>query len=346
MDIAFKQLELKKRYPLTISRGVSHSSVNLFLLLSRNGHTGIGEMAPGKLTGCASAAQGQALLQGFLTQDLLTGAIHDIMAAAEEIELPTCVSAALDIALWDLFARECGVPLCRLFGLAPRCVPTSITIGIESETVIRERVPEMLARTQARFLKIKLGSPLGLEADRAHFQAAAEAAQPFHSGLRVDANGGWSLDQAQAMLPWLAQHGVDFVEQPLHHEQDHLLPVLFDQRPLPLYVDESCCRVTDVPRWAHCVDGVNVKLMKSGGLCEAQRIVAAARAHKLKTMIGCMGESSIAISAGAAIGALFDHIDLDAHLNLIDDPAHGVPFIDGRLMPGETPGHGGQLKDA
>ena len=102
----------------------------------------------------------------------------------------------------------------------------------------------------------------------------------------------------------------------------------------------------DVPGLADRVDGVNLKLMKCGGVTEALRIVATARAHGLKTMIGCMGESSVAIAAGASLAALFDHIDLDSHLNLDPDPGEGAPFADGATLPENRPGHGGALKDA
>jgi muconate cycloisomerase len=115
---------------------------------------------------------------------------------------------------------------------------------------------------------------------------------------------------------------------------------------LPIFVDESCRVSSDVPGFAHCVDGVNLKLMKCGGITEALRIIGTARAFGLKTMIGCMGESSVSIAAGASLGALFDYIDLDSHLNLDPDPADGAPFVDGVTLPEDRPGHGGRLKDA
>ena len=144
--------------------------------------------------------------------------------------------------------------------------------------------------------------------------AAANAAAPFNASLRVDANGGWTVEEALMMNQWLADRGVAYVEQPLAQGNEDGLPHLFNGRPLPIFVDESIKFSSDVPEVAHCVDGINLKLMKCGGLTEAMRIVATARAHGLQTMIGCMSESSVAIAAGAAIGALFDHIDLDSHL--------------------------------
>ena len=111
-------------------------------------------------------------------------------------------------------------------------------------------------------------------------------------------------------------------------------------------MDESVRFASDVPPVAHCVDGVNLKLMKCGGIAEAMRIVATARALGLQTMIGCMSESSVGIAAGAAIGALFDHIDLDSHLNLNPDPATGPILVEGVVTPRDIPGHGTTLKDA
>lgn len=195
-------------------------------------------------------------------------------------------------------------------------------------------------------MKIKLGSPEGVDYDRQHFTSAAEAAAPFGVKLQVDANGGWDVPTAQTMMRWLAERGVDYVEQPLVEGSEGELPRVFEGRPLPIFVDESCRFSSDVAKVAASVDGVNLKLMKCGGITEALRIVATARAHGLKTMIGCMSESSVAISAGAAMGALFDHIDLDSHLNLNPDPASGAPLVDGCLSPLEDPGHGAVIADA
>jgi muconate cycloisomerase len=220
-----------------------------------------------------------------------------------------------------------------------------VTIGINPPEVIRERVPDILQRTGAKSLKIKLGCPDGIERDKENFLAAKEAAEPFAPKLRVDANGGWSVSDAKKMLAWLADRGVDYVEQPLVEGCEDALPELYDNRPIAIFVDESCRFSKDIPRVAGAVDGVNMKLMKCGGLSEALRIVATARAHGLQTMIGCMGESSVSIAAGVAISALLDHIDLDSHLNLNPDPAAGIDMIEGVVTPRDVPGHGAYLKD-
>lgn len=307
---------------------------------------GVGECAPGTGFDETLAALAEQQITD-LTRDGLEGkSIHEIWQRGRAEGVDPSALAALDIALWDLLAKKAGMPLYRLFGLSKGKVETSVTIGINPPEVIRERVPEILTRTGGKALKIKLGSPDGIETDQINFMAAKESSERFHVKLRVDANGGWNVAGARTMLRWLADRGVDYVEQPLAEGCEEALPEIFKDRPLPIFVDESCRYSTDVPKVAHTVDGVNMKLMKCGGLTEALRIVATARAHKLKTMIGCMGESSVAIAAGVAISALLDHIDLDAHLNLSNDPGEGLTMVEGVVTPPDVPGHGATLKSA
>ena len=341
MKVEFHPLYLKKRFPLRISRGEILGGENLFVSVSEGSLTGWGEMAPGATEGVASVAEGRAQLENFCAQGL-EGAIQDIWARAYAANIGACALAALDMALWDLRAKQAGMPLYKLLGLARRGVVSSLTVGINPPEVVRARVPLLLARG-ARALKIKLGSPDGIAADKAMFAAVQEAAAGSGAALRVDANGGWSLPEAGHMMGWLAARGVEYVEQPLAQGAEDQLPELFRARALPIFVDESCRFSSDIPGFAQCVDGVNLKLMKCGGITEALRIVATARAHGLKTMIGCMGESSVAIAAGASLSALFDHIDLDSHLNLDPDPASGAPFENGVTLPEDRPGHGGTL---
>jgi len=342
--LEFRTLELQKLYPLVISRGGMSSSENLFVLLSDGRHVGLGELSPA--TGSSwTAERGQAQLEAFAASAALDSPFEND-AAMREARIDPPAMAALDMALWDLLAKKAGLPLYRLLGLPRRSVPTSVTIGLNPPEVTRERVPDILRRTGAKCLKIKLGSPEGLEFDRAHFSAAAEAAAPFGAKLRVDANGGWAPVDACPMIKWLWERGVEYVEQPLAEGMEAELPDVFKYRRLPIFCDESVRTSADVPGLADRVDGVNLKLMKSGGITEALRIVATARAHGLQTMIGCMSESSVAIAAGAAIGALFDHIDLDSHLNLNPDPADGAPIVDGVITPTDRPGHGAALLNA
>lgn len=332
---------MKKRYPLRISRGVMTESHNLYLIAERGGHRGIGESAAGG--GEEAPAASERELAPFVAELPEGCAPLEAWSRARDAGISPPSLAALDIALWDLHATELGAPLHRVLGLSSRMPPTSVTIGINPPEIVRERVPEILARTGARALKVKLGSPEGTEADRSMFLAVAETVRGTGVRLRVDANGGWSLAGAREMTEWLSGFGVEFVEQPLAKGEEANLPQLFLGRPLPIFADESCHFSADVPELADRVDGIVVKLMKCGGISEALRLVAVARAHGLKTMIGCMGESSVAISAGAALGSLFDYIDLDSHLNLDPDPARGVTLSEGTLALPEKPGHGAEV---
>lgn len=341
MKVEYQTLYLKKRFPLRISRGEISGGDNLFVSVTDGTLTGWGEMAPGEIEGAATVAEGRAQLEAFCANGL-DGAIYDIWARAHAGGVGACALAALDMALWDLRAKQAGMPLYRLLGLARRGVISSLTVGINPPDVVSERVPLLLARG-AKALKIKLGSADGIDADKAMFMAVHDAAAGSGAALRVDANGGWSLADARHMMGWLAARGVEYVEQPLVQGAEDQLPALFKDRALPVFVDESCRFSSDIPAFAQCVDGVNLKLMKCGGITEALRIVATARAHGLKTMIGCMGESAVSIAAGASLSALFDYIDLDSHLNLDPDPATGAPFEHGVTLPADQPGHGGAL---
>ncbi|MDE3740469.1 dipeptide epimerase [Maribacter polysaccharolyticus] len=345
MELTFKIIHLKKRFPLQISRGVITGTNNLFVGVTKNGITGWGEMAPSATLGNESAEESQKVLEQFYNTGIADLSITEIYKKGREFGLPLCVLAALDIALWDQLAKAAQLPLYKLFGIPLPKVATSVTIGINPPEVVKERMPLLLEGTGVKFLKVKLGSKEGIEADKAMFAQVIESTKKYNVGLRVDANGGWDVDQAIHMMKWLADLGTDYVEQPLVHGQEEDLPFIFKNRPLPIFVDESCNFSTDIPQWAHSVDGVNLKLMKCGGLTEGLRIIATAKAFNLKTMIGCMGESSLSISAGAAITGLLDHVDLDSHLNLNPDPFSGAQLIDGVVMPTERFGHGAILKD-
>ena len=349
MKFHFKVIYLARRFPLAISRSVHTGSDNLFVSVTWQGITGWGEACLDKSEGKGSVETARSALENFLQHNLgqsdqLPLSVHQIHDRGIQQGLPLCVLAGLDIALWDWLGKKAGLPLYQLLGLGRPVAPTSVTIGINSPEVVRERVQLLLEDTRIRFLKIKLGSPEGIEADQAMFTQVLDSTKKKQIGLRVDANGGWSADDALLMMKWLAERNTDYVEQPLTEGQEEDLPRIFRDRPLPVYLDESCRVSSDINSWWQHVDGVNLKLMKCGGITEALRIIAVTRSYGLKTMIGCMGESSMSISAGAAISGLVDHIDLDSHLNLAPDPCTGAAWVDGIIMPNNLPGHGATIK--
>ena len=198
--------------------------------------------------------------------------------------------------------------------------------------------------TTVKSLKIKLGSPEGLSADKIMYEQVVESTKDYNVKIRVDANGGWNVKDAKYMMRWLAERGVDYIEQPLKEGEENELEKIYNDRPLPIYLDESCRFSENIPKFASYVDGVNMKLMKCGGITEALRIISTAKTYGLKTMIGCMSESSVSIAAAASLTGGIDHIDLDSHYNLEPDPSSGAPMVDGITLPNNIPGHGAELK--
>lgn len=308
----------------------------------------MGEMAPSDVTG--DATDRAELLVGSWAGDLEPLAPYELDRIAAAVgDAGPATRAAVDLACHDWLGKRADLPVWRLFGVdRDRTPPTSVTIGIDSDAVLATKVPEILTRTNAKILKVKLGQAAGIEADQAMFVSVQEAARKIGASpmWRVDANGGWSVSDARTMIPWLEGRGVDMIEQPLVEGSESELGAVCEVANVPVFLDESIRTSADVARYASLIDGVNLKLMKCGGLREALRIVHTARALGLQVMIGCMGESSLAISGGAQLSGLMDAIDLDSHLNLIDDPFEGAAYVDGRVMANDRPGLGVDWKGA
>ncbi|GBC97495.1 L-Ala-D/L-Glu epimerase [bacterium HR16] len=343
MRVWYETFTVNKRFPLTISRGTTAQTTNLWLRVEADGIEGWGEASPFSIgtyresTEALLEAAGRATA---LLEPLHPLQRHRIEQLLKEHGVPRALLAAVDIALHDWLGKAVGLPLWKLWGLErEQIVPTTVTIGINPPEVARQRVRDWLALTSAKALKVKLGSPEGIEADKAMFEAVREES-PESVILRVDANGGWNLQDAVAMCRWLAERGVEYVEQPLPKGMEEALPELYRLSPLPIFVDESCFTSSDVANLADRVHGVNLKMMKCGGLSEAMRIVHTARACGLQVMFGCYSDSSLAITAATHLSPLADHLDLDSHLNLLDDPFVGATLQDGRIVPNDLPGLG------
>ena len=245
--------------------------------------------------------------------------------------------AAVSAALHDLVGKRLGLPVWRLWGLDPAAAPvSSFTIGIDSLEVMREKVREVAGYP---ILKIKVGTPRDEEILRVIRDEAPEKT------LRVDANTAWNVKQAIRALPMLQEYGVEFVEQPLPAADLEGLRLLRRVSPLPIYADESCITLSDIPKLVGAVDGINIKLAKCGSLREAVRMVHCARAHGLRVMLGCMVESTLGIAAAIQLAPLMDEIDLDGAALLAHDPFRGPGLLpDGRLRFNDTPGLGVEKK--
>ena len=344
MNFSIYTVSLKKKYPLQISRGIKDQSVNVFLKIKDENFTAWGESAPGKSENAGTAEIIKEQLENFISTNIENESTDELYNRAMEMKIAPCAYASIDMALWDLKAKKVNQPLYKYLGLPKPSQPTSVTIGINPVEVIRERIPIILKDNKFKSLKIKLGNPLGLDADKEMFNEVYKISKKYNVKLRVDANGGWDVNQTLEMMNWLSKREVDYIEQPLKEGDESDLKYIFDRRKMPIYLDESCRYAKQIPLWAKYVDGINLKLMKCGGITEGLKIINTARAHGLKTMIGCMSESSLSIAASASISGIIDHIDLDSHYNLNPDPSTGTKLINGITSLLENPGHGGELK--
>ncbi|ASC74295.1 o-succinylbenzoate synthase [Halomicronema hongdechloris C2206] len=343
MDIHWHPFTVHKRIPLTISRGTSHGSTNIWLRLQQDGIEGWGEATSFSIgergqSSDAIATDLASLAPALKPLHPLDGqSLEDILS---EAGVGSATRAALDIARHDWLGKRAGLPLWQLWGLDRRRIgPTSVTIGISSPAAASQRLQDWLQQGPIHAVKVKLGSPDGIVADQAML-SALRSALPATTKVSVDANGGWSLPQALTMAQWLADQGVSYLEQPLAPGWEADLYPLHQASPLPLFVDESCFTSQDIPPLADRVHGINIKLMKSGGLSEALRMIHTARACGLQVMFGCYSDSSLANTALAQLSPLATHLDLDSHLNLKDDPFSGADFHDGHLIPNSQPGLG------
>lgn len=345
MEIVVSSLPVTKRHALTISRGTSAASNNVLVAVTQDGVTGLGEFSPvGQCTPPENATTATAQLTALaeLLKDVSPWEMQKVETLADETATGRAALCALDMALYDWVGKRTNTPVWKLLGGDPsRIVPTSVTVGILPPAEAADRVREWLSwYPDVRSLKIKLGSPAGIDADQAMF-AAVQEATPDGIPLRVDANGGWkTVQDARAMMTWLAGRGVEYVEQPFAKGCEDDLPALFAGRPCPIFADESCAVASDVTRLADRVDGVNLKLLKAGGIRAGLRLIHTARAHGLQVMMGCMSESSLAIAASVAISPYADHLDLDSQLNLSPDPFSGLVWSEGRVLPSDAPGLG------
>ena len=347
MQLQVKSFTVNKRVPLTISRGTTAQTTNLWVKVQQDGIEGWGEASPFSVNNQPDdQPQTTALMLTKFQQiaPLLEPVSpidrQKIEFLLRDLALPSAVWAGLDLALHDWLGKKVGLPLWQIWGLdRAQIVPTSVTIGISTPEAAKQRMLKWLELGEIRAVKVKLGSPAGLDADRAMFKAVLEVAPP-HAKFSVDANGGWSVEEAIEMSHWLADLGVTYLEQPLPHGREAVLPILYRESPLPIFVDESCFNSRDIPKLADRVHGINIKLMKSGGLTEALRMVHTAQAHGLQIMFGCYSDSSLSNTAAAQLAPFATHLDLDSHLNLLDDPFQGASFEEGYLRPNDRPGLG------
>ncbi|MDE6199980.1 MAG: dipeptide epimerase [Muribaculaceae bacterium] len=256
--------------------------------------------------------------------------IHEYMDSLSPAD--RAAKAAVDIALHDLTGKLMGQPWHRIWGLdREKCPCTSFTIGIDTEDVVRRKVEEA---SPYRVLKVKMG----LDNDKETVDIIRSMTDV---PICVDANQGWTdRNQALEMCHWLAERNCLFVEQPLAIDRHDDTAWLRERSPLPLIADESLQRIGDVRRISEAFDGINIKLMKSTGMHEAYKMAVLARALDMKVMLGCMTETSCAVSAAAQLAPIADYADLDGNLLITNDRFNGMKIVDGKITLSDAPGIG------
>jgi L-alanine-DL-glutamate epimerase-like enolase superfamily enzyme len=330
---------LNLRHTWTIARGSSDFKEYAYVELSKGGIAGWGE--------AAHNVRYQETLESVQStiekaKPLVLGAdlwqYYDLANAVQKIvEQQTAAKTAIDMALIEWITKNLNVPLYRFLGLDRNKTPlTSFSIGIDKPEVMQAKIREAEIYP---ILKIKVGMP-----DDEKIMSAVRAVTD--KPLFVDANEGWKTkEEALDKIDWLAKNNVILLEQPLpaamHEEQKWLRRRCAELKiKLPIIADEAVKQAADIPRLAEAYDGINVKLMKAGGIQEALRMIALARCLNLKILLGCMIESSLGITAAAHISPLVDWADLDGNLLISNDPFTGVKVEKGKLILPDGPGLG------
>jgi L-Ala-D/L-Glu epimerase len=330
-------VRIRLRHTWTTTMSSSDYRDTLFVRYTRDGLTGVGEGAP-IVRYHEDAVSGQKAVQA------LTDWLAGIDPAAFDkvnrqilgrLEGEWAAKSAMDIAILDWVGQRMGVPIHAMLGLDAADAPlTTFSIGIDTPEVTREKVREADAFP---VLKIKVG----LSNDEATIDAVRSVTK---KPLRVDANEGWKdRDDALRKIQWLETQGVELIEQPMPADRLDDARWLRERVNMPIFADEACLRPSDIPRLAEAYDGVNIKLDKAGGILQGYRMIQIAKALGLKTMLGCMVSTSVAITAAAQLSPLVDYADLDGNLLISNDPYRGVSVKDGKLVLSAAPGLGLQL---
>ena len=332
IEIETKRLFLQHTW--TISRNSSDYKDNVFVKINKDGVVGYGEAAPNVRYGEDHEKTTKRINS---VKDLIEN--YDLWCFAElkedlfkKIVDQNCARCALDIAVLDWVGKKLNVPLYKFYGIDKAKTPiTSFSIGIDTPDVIKQKVEEA---EKYPILKIKVGR----ENDKEIMNAVRSVTDKT---VRVDANEGWKKKEiALEKIKWLKDMGVEFVEQPMPSSMIEETKWLRDKVDMPLVADEAVKTAADIPKLSQAYDGINIKLMKAGGPQEAMRMIHLAKALKMKIMLGCMIESSVAISAAAHLSPLVDWADLDGNLLLREDPFGGVEVKQGKLILNDKPGLG------
>ncbi len=333
MKLSFRPYELQLKHAFTLATSSRTTTPVMLVELEYDGIVGYGEASMPPYLG-----ESHETVARFLQKVDLSGfndpfRMDEILEYIDSIESGNrAAKACIDIALHDLVGKIMGQPWYKIWGLTPENTPnTSFTIGIDTRDVIIEKTKEA---AEFKILKVKMG--------RDNDKELVEAIRSVTDvPLCVDVNQGWTDKyKALEMIHWLNEKGIVFVEQPMPKEQIDDMAWLTENSPLPTIADEAFQRIHDIPKFKDVYTGINIKLMKSTGMHEAKKMIEVARALDMKVMIGCMTETSCAVSAAAQLSPLCEWADLDGNLLITNDIYEGMKVINGKVTLNELPGIG------
>ena len=334
MKLSFEPYELQMVHTFTVASYSRTSTPDVQVRIDYDGFTGYGEASMPPYLGHSVESVCTFLKKVNLEQFPDPFCIEDIMEYVDALsDGDEPAKAAVDIALHDLVGKLLGQPLYRIWGYNPeKAGPTTFTIGIDTPEVVRQKTLE--AGDRFRILKCKVG----LDNDKQMIEAIRSVtALP----LAVDANQGWK-DRQKALdeIFWLKEQGVVMVEQPMAKERLDDIAWITERSPLPIFADESIQRLRDIPGIKGAFSGINIKLMKCTGLLEARKMISYAQAEGMKVMLGCMTETSCAVTAAAHLSPAADFCDLDGNLLISNDLFEGMVVRDGLMVLPDRPGTG------
>ncbi|MBQ6013944.1 MAG: dipeptide epimerase [Firmicutes bacterium] len=337
LKLSWFPYELKLRHTFTVASYSRTTTPDVQVKIDYEGFTGYGEASMPPYLGQSVESVTKFLEKVDLERFRDPFCLDDILTYVDSLsEGDTAAKAAVDIALHDLVGKLLVAPWYRIWGYDPAKAPdTTFTIGIDTPEVVREKTRECAG--QFNILKVKVG----LDNDREMITAIREITD---LPIAVDANQGWKdRNQALEMIHWLKEHGIVMVEQPMPKERLDDLAWVTEHSPLPVFADESIQRLRDIQSLKGVFSGINIKLMKCTGMREGHRMLEFARGLGMKVMVGCMTETSCAVSAAAQLSPAVDFADLDGNLLIANDRFDGVKVVGGKLTLPDRPGIGVEL---
>ena len=337
LKLSWFPYELKLQHTFTVASYSRTTTPDVQVKLEYEGYTGYGEASMPPYLGQSVESVTKFLEKVNLDQFDDPFRMDDILTYVYSLdEGEPAAKAAIDIALHDLVGKILGVPWYKIWGYDPAKAPnTTFTIGIDTADVVREKTRE--CADKFKILKVKVG----LDNDKEMIETIREITD---LPIAVDANQGWKdKNKALEMIHWLKEHGIVMVEQPMPKEQLDDIAWVTENSPLPIFADESIQRLRDIQHLKGAFTGINIKLMKCTGMREGHKMLEFARGLGMKVMVGCMTETSCAVSAAAQFSPAVDFADLDGNLLIANDRFDGVKVVDGKLTLPNRPGIGIEL---